>query len=279
VRAIVATSLVAEAARRHQTSPLATLALGRALMGALLLAAGTKDRERVQLSFEGVGALRRITAIGTSEGDARGFVSHPDVGTDDPNLGLDLGKAVAGGTLSVVRSRESWKEPYTGIVVLESGEIAEDIARYLADSEQVPSAIALGVYLGPDASVQAAAGFLAQALPGAEDDEISVLEENAGGLPNPSALVRDGSSAEELCGILLEGLGQRAFQSSSVHFRCDCSVDRARRSASLLGTEDIRELREKNERVEIRCAFCADVYHVSADEIEEASQRQGDDRR
>ncbi len=279
MRAIVATSLVAEAARRHQTSPLATLALGRALMGALLLAAGTKDRESVQLSFEGVGPLRRITAIGTSAGDARGFVSHPSIGSDDPTLGLDLAKAVSGGTLSVVRSRENWKEPYTGIVVLESGEIAEDIARYLADSEQVPSVIGLGVYLGRDASVEAAAGFLAQALPGAEDDDIAVLEENASALPNPSARVRDGSSAADLCGYLLDGLGHREFRPGEIRFRCDCSLDRARRSAALLGADEVEELRARAEPVEIRCAFCADVYHVSAEEISVAAGRRGEPNR
>ena len=272
VRVVEATATVAEAARRHQTSPLASVALGRSLMGALLLASGSKEAESVQLSFEGVGALRRVTAIANSQGEARGFVSDPQVGLDDPGLGLDVGGALVGGTLSVIRSREGWKEPYTGIVVLESGQIAEDIARYLLESEQIPSVIALGVLLDEIGGIASAAGFLAQALPGATEEEISLLEENAGALPNPSALVRHGLGPEALCERLLEGVGHREIHHQRVRFHCGCSFERAKRGALLLPVDELRELEDQGESVEVRCAFCTDVFHIEPTELMRARE-------
>ncbi len=174
----------------------------------------------------------------------------------------------------MIRSRQGWKEPYTGIVVLESGEIAEDIARYLLESEQIPSVIALGVLLDGDGAVASAAGFLAQALPGATEEEIAVLEENAGGLPNPSVLARHGLDPDGLCKRLLEGVGHRELHRQPVAFHCDCSRERAKRGALLLPVEELRELEAQGEQVEVRCAFCTDVFEIEPAEL--ASAREGD---
>lgn len=267
VRAIDATKTVEEAALRHQTSPLATLALGRALMAALLLAGRSKNQESVQLSFEGIGTLKRVTAVADDSGNTRGFVSNPHVGLDDASLGLDVGKAIVGGTLSVIRSRPTWKEPYTGIVVLESGEIAEDVARYLLESEQIPSVIALGVQLHPNRKVAAAAGFLAQALPGFTQNEILTLETNAGKMTNPSQLSQQGMNSQAMCKQLLGGLNHRGFDNNTVQFRCDCSAERARMGALLLPKKELLEMAEISENVEIRCEFCANTFRIDPREL------------
>ena len=267
VRAIDASRTVTEASKQHKTSPLATIALGRALMAALLLAGRSKTQESIQLSFEGVGSLKRISAIADDLGNTRGFVSNPRVGLDDPSLGLSVGKAIGGGTLSVIRLRPNWKEPYTGIVLLESGEIAEDIARYLLESEQIPSVIALGVHLRRNGEVASAAGFLAQALPGFEDDEIQTLEANASQMHNPSQLSEQGMSPYEMCKRLLQGLNHRDFHHKKVQFHCNCSLERAKIGASLLPKSELIEMVEIGENVEIRCEFCTSTFSIDPREI------------
>jgi molecular chaperone Hsp33 len=265
-RALVATGLVAEAQRRHATSPTATSALGRALMGAVLLASDAKDDETVQLQFRGDGPLGAITVISDAAGRVRGFASHPEA---DPPIRagkLDVGRAVGRGILAVVRYHPSWKEPYSGIVPLASGEIAEDIAHYLRDSEQKPSAVALGVHVDASGAVDAAGGYFVQALPDASESTLIQLERNVMSLPPPSELVREGQSAESIADLLLLGLGRRDVQASAPAFFCGCDRARVLRAVALLGRADLREIAAKGEAVEVRCAFCAERYAVDPDE-------------
>jgi molecular chaperone Hsp33 len=267
VRVLDATRLVADAARRHRTAPTASAALGRALMGAVLLAAGSKTEETVQLSFRGDGPLRSVTAIATSEGRARGFVGNPDTHVPPRGDKLDVGRAVGKGILAVVRSAPAWREPYRGIVPLASGEIAEDIAQYLRDSEQVSAAVALGVLVASNGDVAAAGGFLVQVLPGAAESVVATLEQNVLALPTPTAMLRAGLLADDVVDRLTAGLGSRSRQRSEPAFACGCGRERALRTVILLGRDEVRELIARNEDVEVRCEFCAERYLLASDEV------------
>jgi molecular chaperone Hsp33 len=267
VRALDATRLVAEATRRHRTAPTASAALGRALMGAVLLAAGSKTDETVQLSFRGDGPLGSVTAIATSAGRARGFVANPETHVPLRGNKLDVGRAVGRGILAVVRSAPAWREPYRGIVPLASGEIAEDIAQYLRDSEQVAAAMALGVLVGSDGEVALAGGFLVQVLPGARDDVVAAVERNVLSLAPPTELLRSGLGADQVVDRLLAGLDSRERHRAEPAFACGCGRERARRAVILLGREEIRALALRGEDVEVRCEFCAERYVLAADEV------------
>jgi molecular chaperone Hsp33 len=267
VRVIVAGGLVGEAAGRHATAPTATAALGRALMGAVLLAADAEDDETVQLQFRGNGLIRSITVIGRGDGHVRGYVGNPAAHLPPRDGKLDVGGAVGRGVLAVVRYHPAWREPYSGIVPLASGEVAEDIARYLVESEQRPSAVGLGVYVGADGVVEAAGGFLVQALPGAEEDSLGRLERNVRSLPSPTELLREGLGADDVIDRLLAGLGCRDRLRIRPAFECGCGPERIRQAVILLGRDEIREIAASGEALEIRCEFCGDRYRLPADEV------------
>jgi molecular chaperone Hsp33 len=264
--ALVASELVAEAARRHHTTPTATTALGRALMGGVLLAAGAKDGETLQLQFRGDGPLGPLTVIADPAGGVRGFVARPDAAVPARGGRVDVGAAVGRGKLAVVRSHPAWRQPYTGIVELASGEIADELARYLALSEQRRSAVALGLLLAGE-GIEAAGGWLVEVLPGAGEEEIARLEGNIAAVGHPSESVRDGASADDLLDRLLEGLGSRARQRSQPRFACGCSRERARFAAGLLERDEARELAARDEGLEVRCEFCGERYVLRADEL------------
>lgn len=267
VRALVATGLVAEAAGRHGTAPTATAALGRTLMGAVLLAAENDVDETLQIQFRGDGPIGSITVIADCAGRVRGYATHPATHLPARNGKLDVGAAVGRGILAVVRHHPSWREPYSGIVPLASGEIAEDLARYLLESEQKPAAVALGVYVGADGGVEAAGGFLVQALPGASEEAVARLESNVRALPSPTELLRSGVDADGLVDRLLDGLGARERHHGAPRFTCRCDRERVLSAVTLLGREEIRDIATRGEPLEIRCEFCAERYLLPADEV------------
>jgi len=265
IRALVATDVVAEAATRHATGPLATAALGRALMGALLLGSLGKHDETVQVRFRGRGPLGGIVVTADSGARTRGYVGDPAVALPLREGKLDVGGALGLGELAVVRHRPGWKEPYTGIVPIVSGEIAEDLALYLTESEQVPSAVSLGVALDSGGAVRAAGGFLAQTLPGADDEAVARLEANVRGLP-PASELAHAAGAEAMVAGLLDGLGARPLERDVPAFYCGCDERRVMRAVLTLGRAALREYSERGEDVEVRCEFCAETYRVHPDE-------------
>ena len=267
VRAMVGTALVADAAARHRTSPTASAALGRALMGAALLASGSAEGETVQLQLRGDGPLGCVTAIADCNGRVRGYASNPAAHPPPSGGRLAVGAAVGKGVLSVVRHHPRWREPYRGIVPLVAGTVGQDIAHYLAESEQTPSAVALGVFLTPSGGVEAGGGFLVQALPGATDEELEQVEANVHGFPGPGALVRSGLGADAIVDRLLSGLGSRQRQRGQPLFYCSCGRDRALRAIALLGREELHSAKSRGEALEIRCEFCGKRYRVTSDEI------------
>jgi molecular chaperone Hsp33 len=262
VRALVGSALVREAARRHETSPVATAALGRTLLGAVLLASQGKDAETVELRFRARGPLGHVLAIADDAGRVRGYAANPRL--DLPLRGgrLDVASAIGLGELAVARFRPGWREPYTGIVPIVSGEIAEDIALYLTESEQTPSTVALGIYHEEDGAPAAAAGYLVQALPGADDETLKRIESNASHMPALSRLAHAGAGAADLLGLLLAGVGGRDLDAVAPLFFCGCNEDRVLRAVSLLGRRDLEAAMSKGEQLEVRCVFCADRYAV-----------------
>jgi molecular chaperone Hsp33 len=267
VRAVVGTALVREAASRHATSPVASVALGRALMGAVLLATTSKHGETVQLQFRGDGPLGSIVAIADGEGRVRGFAAHPTVQPPAGDALLDVGAAVGRGVLTVVRQRADGRAPYSGVVPLATGTVAQDLAHYLADSEQVRSAVALGVYLDDRGGVEAAGGFTVEALPGAAPQEIELAEANVQGFPGPGELVREGLGADAIADLLLAGLGTRERHYAEPVFHCGCGRERVQRAVTLLGRDELERTIAQAEPLEIHCRFCADTYTVTPDEI------------
>ncbi|MCP5060798.1 MAG: Hsp33 family molecular chaperone HslO [bacterium] len=267
IRTLEATDLVAEAARPHQLGPLATQALGRVLIGAILLGAGGKDDETVQLRFNGNGPLGTLLAVADENARVRGYASRPLA--DLPLRGgeLDVAGGIGLGELSVVRHRRGWRQPYTGIVPIVSGEVGEDLALYLTESEQTPSAVGLGVALGPKGEIVGAGGFLAQALPGASDETVARLEDNVAALPPPSRLCRGHGGAQAMVDVLVDGLGGQALMRQAAAFRCHCDEERVIAAVALLGRDEAEALRVAGGPVEVRCEFCAEVYHIDPDRV------------
>ncbi len=271
VLAAVTTDLVDEACRRHQTSPTASAALGRLLTGALLLGRTCKDLELLTLQIRGDGTLGSATAEASPHGTVRGYVRNPDADLPPNELGkFDVGGLVKGNGNALLNvTREAGyeiglrKEPYTGSVQMVSGEIAEDIAHYLQVSEQINSAVALGVfYEYEQAQVTAAGGLLVQAMPDANPNILVMIEDTISRMPHLTALIRQGADAEQ---ILQEALGLVEFavlEKIPVEFRCRCSYERAVNLVAALGADEVQDMLEKDKGADLTCGFCNEVYSL-----------------
>jgi len=269
VSAVICTSLIEEARSIHNSFPVASAALGRALTGAALLASFMKEDARLTLHFKGDGPLGQVFAEGDSDGSVRGFVTNPQIHVPSRNGKLNVGGGVGNGVLSVATSLPDEKQPYTGTVDLQSGEIGEDIAYYLFQSQQVPSIVALGVFVEPDNSVTAAGGVIAQVLPGVTDETLAHLEEQMKKARNVTALIRDGKNVEDL---VREYLGKVEFkklpETSTLVYRCHCNVPRVERSLMLLGEKELTSMIDEKQASDIRCDFCGRHYEVTIERLE-----------
>jgi molecular chaperone Hsp33 len=206
-------------------------------------------------------------AIADGEGRVRGFVAHPTAQPPPGEAATDVAAAVGRGVLTVVRQRVDGRAPYSGIVPLATGTVAQDLAHYLADSEQVRSAVALGVYLDDRGGVEAAGGFTVEALPGAAAEEVELAEANVHGFPGPGELVREGLGADAIADRLLAGLGARERHYAQPRFHCGCGSERALRAVTLLGRDELERTIAEGEPLEVHCRFCAGAYTVSPEEI------------
>lgn len=266
--ALRSTKLVAEAQKRHQTTPVATAALGRVLNGALLTASLVKSGEEIVLKIDGTGPAKKIIAEANQAGEVRGYIANPQLKFNTTAQGkLDVAKAVGAGELSLTKIMDM-KEPYTGSVPLVSGEIGDDLTYYFTASEQIPSAVGLGVMVDKDLSVKAAGGFLIQLLPEASEETIELLENNLAELKSVSSLIEKGFKPEEILEKLLGDLDYRIMAKKEVQFKCKCSRDRSYELIAGLGKEDIEETLEKEGQIEIKCHFCGDQYVFAKNEIE-----------
>jgi molecular chaperone Hsp33 len=264
------TDLVNLACRLHGTTPTASAALGRALTGGLLMGALAKPGLRVGLKFEGNGPMKKILVEADSEGSVRGFVGVPDIDVmlkEDGKLHVSgaLGKE---GFLTVFKD-VGLDEPYQGIVKLRTGEIAEDIAYYFVESEQVPSAVGLGVFVEADGRVSSAGGFLIQSLPPSEEATINRLIDNIGRTRSVTEVLRKGKTPEDLLGLLFEGIPYKILEKKGLSFRCTCNRDRIEEVLVSLGCEELKRLLDEHGEAEVGCEFCRAVYRFDRLDLEQ----------
>ncbi len=259
--------IVEEARKRHRTTPTATAALGRALTAAALLGLDLKTG-RVMIQINGGGPLGEILAESDAEGHVRGLVQRPHVHLTPQRGKLLVGQAVGrNGYLSVTRDL-GLKEPYQGSVALLSGEIAEDLSYYLTVSEQIPSAVALGVFVEEDNSVRAAGGFLIQTMPAATDEQITRTEEVLQKLPPVTTLLREGLTPEEILERIFGPGEVEILEKRPLAYRCRCSRERVEQALVALGPEELKALIQKGEPAKITCDFCGEVYYFDVPELE-----------
>ena len=277
-QAITGRDLVEKARTLHTLLPVATAALGRTLLAASLLGDMLKeDNASLTLQIKGGGPLGLVLAVSDSGGNVRGYVQNPHVELMEQHpCKLDVGGAVGTqGTLTVIKDF-GYKEPYVGTIGLFSGEIADDLAMYFVESEQVPTACALGVLVGLDQSVTAAGGYLIQLLPGAGEDVISQIEAGVKKLGPVSAALDRGLDAEGLLREVLDGFELDILQTHPVEYRCACSRDRVVRALISLGRQELREMIEEQGQAELSCQFCDKVYRFSREELEEILAQMGE---
>jgi molecular chaperone Hsp33 len=266
--ACVTTKLVDEAHRRHGTYPTTSAALGRALTGGALMGALLKTGQRVALKFEGNGPLKKIVVEAESNGLVRGYVGVPAVNLPPREKKLDVAGALGKAGLLTVTKDLRMKEPYTGIVQLYSGEIAEDLAFYLVESEQIPSAVGLGVFVEPDGEVGAAGGFLIQSLPPADDTLIERVAGQVKSLPAITELLREGKTPEDLLGLIFADIPYTTLEKYALAFQCSCSRGRVEKALISLGREELAALAAQPEETAVSCEFCHENYVFNHEELE-----------
>lgn len=264
--AIDATGVVEELQRRHDTIPVVTAAIGRLSTGALLFGAMLKEGDHlVTLRIQGDGPAGTLLASASGSGGVRGLVANPQPDVDQVRNGkLDVRGAVGTAGLLTVTKDLGMSQPYIGTVEIVSGEVGEDLAHYLALSEQIPSAVGIGVFVNADGSVEAAGGYLVQLLPGVTDAEAERIEHVIRDLPHPTAMLRAGESPEQILGRIF-GSAHQVLERRDVRFHCPCSADRAERAIMMLGPDAVADMIDEGaERggAEVKCEFCTERYLV-----------------
>ena len=266
--AIDSRELVECARTSHDTSPVVTAALGRLLSGAAMMGVMMKDeRDLITVQIIGDGPIGRLTVTADNAGNVKGFPQENMVEVPLKYEGkLNVGAAVGNGILRVMRDIGA-PEPFVGTVDLVSGEIAEDLTYYFAQSEQTPSVVGLGVLIEKDLSVAYSGGFIVQLMPDATDETITVLEENIKGLKSVTEMLSAGLSPEQILEEVLNGLNPRVLETKPACFKCDCSRERIEESLISLPASDLTDMINDGKPVEVRCQFCNRKYEFSVDDI------------
>ena len=269
------TALCEEARRLHNTSAVATAALGRTLTGAALMSRLLKnDTDSITLQIKGRGPLGGVVAVSDAQANVRGYVGDPSVELPlrESDGKLDVGGAIGKGYLNIVKDL-GMKEPYVGTSALISGEIAEDLTYYLAVSEQVPSVVALGVRVAPDPDgnapflVSQAGGFLLQLLPGAEESLIAELEKRIAALPSVTTLLAAGATIENIMEDLMRGYDLTIRNKQPCAYRCTCSREKMEKTLISIGTKDLQEIIDDGRGAELGCHFCGNQYVFDTDAV------------
>ncbi|MGD9561688.1 MAG: Hsp33 family molecular chaperone HslO [Pyrinomonadaceae bacterium] len=278
VFAAITTDVLREAVRRHQTSPTVSAAFGRLLTGTLLLGDTFKDYDRLTVKIEGDGPIAGLTAETTGAGTVRGYVKNP--GAELPpsaNGKFDVGGIIGKGTFYVIRESGFeiglHKDPYVGSVPLVSGEIGEDFAYYLAKSEQIPSAVLLGVLLKSKAPfVTASGGVLVQMLPGANEHIITMIEDTIRHAPHVTTAIEGGAGPEDLLKLALGEIDFEILDEREVSFQCNCSVEKAKALIASLGAAEVESMIKEDRGATMNCGFCNETYRLSEADLEELLQ-------
>lgn len=275
--AITAKDMVEKARQIHRCMPLATAALGRALMAASMMGNQLKEEKgAVTLTFKGGGPLGTVMAVSDCEGNARGYVIDSTVELPLKAPGkLDVGSGVGvNGTLTVIKDI-GLKDPYVGTVPLVSGEIAEDITQYFVQSEQIPTACALGVLVDTDCSVSQAGGYLIQLLPDATDEEIGKIEAGVKRLGAVTAALDRGMSSLDMLREVLRDFELEVLERTEVEYRCSCSKERMERALKSMSKGELKEILEEEGHAELTCHFCDRHYDFSKEELIGLLEEQG----
>lgn len=270
IRAFACTTkeIVETARKAHNTSPVASAALGRLLtagsmMGSMLK--GEKDVLTIQINCSG--PLKGMTVTADAKANVKGYVIEPNVVIPaNARHKLDVGGAVGLGVMSVIKDL-GLKEPYVGQTVLQTGEIAEDLTYYFATSEQVPSSVGLGVLMEKDNTVKQAGGFIVQLMPFAGEEVISKLEENLSKISSVTTMLDEGKTPEQILEILLEGLDLEILDTTPTGFYCNCSKTRVEKAIISIGKKDIQEMIDEDKEIEVNCHFCNTSYKYSVDDL------------
>ncbi len=272
--AAVTRDVVETARKAHNTSPVATAALGRLLTAGAMMGVMMKgEKDILTLQVQGDGPLKGITVTADSRGRVKGYVGNPDVMLPPNAKGkLDVAGAVGHGIINVIKDM-GLKEPYSGQVALQTSEIAEDLTYYFAVSEQVPSAVGLGVLMNKDNTVRQAGGFIIQVMPFAEESTIAKLEENVQKIQSVTTLLEEGHTAESLLEKVLEGFDIEITDQVPTEFYCNCSKERVEKALISIGKKDLQELIQEGKPAELNCHFCNTNYVFSVEELKEILRR------
>lgn len=264
--AIRSTELVGEVQSRHHMWPGATAATGRTLTATAMMGAMLKGEEKLTVKIEGNGPIGAIIADADAKGNVRGYALYPQTHEGLNEAGkLDVASVVGAGTISVVKDL-GLRDMFTGQIPLVSGEIAEDFTHYFAVSEQVPSAVGLGVLVNPDNSVKAAGGFILQVMPGATDETITALEEALANMKPVSTMVDEGYSPEQMLEAILGEV--QIVDEMEIDFHCGCSKERFANAMIGLGETELRAMIDEDGGAETQCHFCLEKYTYSVEDLE-----------
>ena len=280
--AITSRDLTETARKAHNTSPIATAALGRAMSGALMMAEMLKGpRDLLTIQIDGDGPMQGLVVTADNQGRVKGYVKKTDVILPPNEQGhLNVGGAIGRGTLTVIRDM-NLKDPYIGQIPLVTGEIAEDLTAYYAQSEQIPSSVGLGVLMNKDNTVKRAGGFVVQLMPFADEGVIGKLENNIRRIKSVTHILDEDSRPEHLLDTVLEGFDIQITSGEDVSFYCNCSRERFERGLILLGREELENIIADGKEIELACQFCNRRYTYTPDEVKKllprtaASKREG----
>lgn len=267
--AVNTTATVREAQRRHNTWPTASAALGRSMTASLMLGAMLKGEEKITVKINGGGPIGTILVDGNGKGEVRGYVTNPQTHFDLNEQGkLDVKRAVGTNGMLTVSKDIGLQQPFMGQIPLVSGEIGEDFTSYLLNSEQVPSAVGVGVLVNPDNTIQTSGGFIIQIMPGAEDEIISAIEERLKVISPISAMIAKGMTPEQILEEIL-GVGNvKVLETMPVQFQCQCSKERVANAIVSLGNEEIQDMIQTDGQAEANCHFCNETYHFTKENLE-----------
>jgi molecular chaperone Hsp33 len=268
--AVTARDLTETARKAHNTSPIATAALGRAMSGALMMADMLKGpRDLLTIQIDGDGPLQGLVVTADNQGHVKGYVKNTNVILPPNEQGhLNVGGAIGRGTLTVIRDM-NLKDPYIGQIPLVTGEVAEDLTAYYAQSEQIPSSVGLGVLMNKDNTVAQSGGFIIQMMPFAEEETIAKLEKNLSAISSVTSLLQEDPTPEGLLSRILEGFDLEITDRLDTRFHCNCSKERVAKAVISLGKKEIESLIAEEKPVEVNCHFCNSHYVFDRDELEE----------
>lgn len=276
VRAFAATTreLVEQARAAHNTSPVATAALGRLLTGGVMMGTmmkNEKDMLTIQINCDG--PIEGLTVTADVHGNVKGYVNNPDVMLPPSKKGkLDVAGALGLGVMNVIKDM-GLKEPYLGQTILVTSEIAEDLTYYFANSEQVPSSVGLGVLMEKNNTVKQAGGFIVQVMPFVEDEVVARLEENIAKIDSVTEMLEKGYTPEKILETVLEGMDIEFTDTLPAKFYCNCSKERVEKALISVGRKDIQEMIDDGEEIEMHCHFCNTSYQFSVEELKEIIKR------